>query len=119
MDRKEGEFLPYNQRLNGQTHQRFPIPDHSVPESPALTTAVLDAIDAHIGQGRLVYIHCRWGIGRTGTMIGCWLVRHGDTGAGALARLDELWQHCPESRHWDCPETREQEQYVLDWEEAR
>ena len=52
-------------------------------------------------------------------MINCWLVRHGHTGAEALARLDELWQGCPESRHQDCPETWEQKRHMLGWEEAR
>ena len=112
---QEGEWLPYSQWLITETHQRFPVVDSSVPESPELATAVLDAIDEHIAQGRTVYVHCRWGIGRTGTIIGCWLVRQGHTGTGALARLDELWRHCPESRYWDCPETWEQERYILDW----
>ena len=116
---QEGEFYPYTQWLGAETHQRFPIVDSSVPESRELATAVLDAIDEHIGQGRTVYLHCRWGIGRTGTILGCWLARHGHTGAGALARLNELWQHCPESRHWDCPDTREQERYILNWGEGR
>ena len=115
---QEGEFFPYAQWLGPETHQRFPIIDSSVPESPELTIAVLDAIDGQIARGRVVYVHCRWGIGRTGTIIGCWLARHGHTGASALARLDELWQHCPESVHWDCPETWEQEQYVLAWKEG-
>ena len=114
---EEGEWLPYSQWLTTETHQRFPVVDSSVPKSPELTTAVLDAIDEHIAQGRVVYVHCRWGVGRTGTIIGCWLARHGNYGAAALARLDELWQHCPESRNWDCPETWEQERYILSWEE--
>ena len=116
---QEGDLSPYSQWLDTATHQRFPIIDGSVPESPELTTAVLDAIDEHIGEGRTVYVHCLGGIGRTGTIVGCWLARHDHVGQEALDRLDELWQECPKSRYTRSPETWEQAQYVLNWEEGR
>ena len=31
-----------------------------------------------------MYLHCWGGVGRTGTVVGCWLVRHGRTGDEAL-----------------------------------
>jgi protein-tyrosine phosphatase len=79
--------------------------------------AILKAIDDHLRQGRLVYLHCWGGIGRTGTVVGCWLSRQGFQGTAALDRLRQLWQACPKSAHRMSPETHEQEQYIVHWEE--
>ena len=115
---EDGELYPYAQWLETEIHQRFPIVDTSVPDSLDITAAALNAIDDHISQGRTVYVHCMGGIGRTGTIIGCWLARHGPAGQAALDRLRELWQACPKSRHRQSPERREQERYILDWKEG-
>ena len=52
--------------------------------------AVLDMLDTALQAGQAVYLHCWAGIGRTGTVVGCYLVRHGLTGEQALARLVTL-----------------------------
>ena len=115
---KEGELYPYTEWLGTASHQRFPIVDTTVPHSPEVTAAALDAIDEHIAQGRTVYVHCMGDIGRTGTIIGCWLARHGRPGQAALDRVHELWSKCPKSRYRRSPERPEQEQYILNWEEG-
>ncbi|HMP42979.1 MAG TPA: protein-tyrosine phosphatase family protein, partial [Roseiflexaceae bacterium] len=61
-------------------HRRHPIRDLNVPATPAHMVAILDELDTAIGAGHTVYVHCWGGIGRTGTVVGCWLVRHGLTG---------------------------------------
>lgn len=110
-------LLPYFDLIGKTSHERFPIPDLSIPESPEITLAVLDTIDYHISQEHLVYLHCWGGVGRTGTMVGCWLSRHGYKGQTALDRLQTLWRKCPKSRYRKSPETREQEKYILEWKE--
>ncbi len=110
-------LLPYEDMLNGAHYQRFPIRDVSVPESIELMREILDAIDHHIGNNRIVYVHCWGGIGRTGTVVGCWLARHGVEGQAAYDRLQELWEHNPKSAVRRSPETLEQKQYILDWRE--
>ena len=39
--------------------------------------SILDAIDDSVKVGKPVYVHCWGGVGRTGMVIGCWLLRHG------------------------------------------
>jgi protein-tyrosine phosphatase len=115
-------LLPYDeclQRYQGVSHQRFAIRDVSVPRSKEVTVAILDAIDAHIAQGRTVYVYCWGGVGRTGLIDGCWLARHCRDGKSALLRLRELWQHCPKSLNRQSPETTEQERYIMNWKERR
>ena len=115
---EEKENLPpYAPFLNQATHQRFPIPDVSVPTSHKATSATLDAIDASIAEGKCVYLHCWGGRGRTGTIVGCWLVRHGRSGEEALEHLQELWSHNPKSINGPSPESEQQRQYILNWSE--
>ena len=116
-EKNEGLF-PYSDMIGTTSHQRFPIPDLSIPESSAATVAVLDTIDDHVKQGHVVYLHCWGGVGRTGVMVGCWLVRHGYKGQAALDRLHRLWRKCPKSLNRKSPETKEQELYILRWEES-
>lgn len=116
---EEGELEPYDQWLDSesQIHQRFPIRDAHTPANRQLTASVLDAIDEHIAAARPVYVHCHGGIGRTGTIVGCWLARHGEGGPEALGRLADLWEECPKSRWTRSPETTAQCLYVINWKE--
>lgn len=111
---------PYTHFINGHdiVYRRFPIRDRSVPRSAAWAREILDAIDGHIGDGRVVYVHCWGGVGRTGTIVGCWLSRHGYPGRSALERLQELWSSNPKADWRRSPETSEQERYIVDWNES-
>jgi len=96
-------------------HQRFAIGDFGLP-TPKLMTKILDSIDTELGKGRKIYLHCWGGIGRTGTTVGCYLVRRGKTGEQALRQLAEWWQTVPKSRvHVRSPETREQAEFIRSW----
>ena len=100
-------------------YHRLPIRDVSVPKSPAIMREILDEIAVSLGDGGVVYVHCWGGVGRTGTVVGCYLVRCGMTGDEALARVAELFKHM-EKYPWRrrSPETDEQEAYVRSWSEA-
>ncbi len=99
-------------------HERHPIVDMSVPRSPQQTAGILDAIDKALEDGRNVYVHCWGGVGRTGTVVGCWLVRNGMTGDEALAQIAEWWRGMEKSYyHPRSPQTHEQHAYVRYWAE--
>ncbi|NNJ11643.1 phosphatase [Chloroflexales bacterium ZM16-3] len=100
-------------------HRRMPIRDASLPDTPAIMVAILDALDTAIATGHTVYLHCWGGIGRTGTVVGCWLVRHGMTGDKALETIASHWQGV--EKHWRqprSPETDEQHAYVRGWSQG-
>ena len=97
------------------TYQRFPIGDFGLPTQAGMTD-ILDAIDAALAAGRKVYVHCWGGIGRTGTTVGCYLVRRGRSGEQALHQLAEWWRRVPKSTvHPRSPETDAQMNFVLRW----
>lgn len=97
-------------------YERHPIVDLDVPHSPAHAEAILDRIDALLAAGRVPYVHCWGGVGRTGTVIGCWLVRQGHSGEQALAVLAGHWATVEKrTRHRRSPETEAQRRYVLEW----
>ena len=100
--------------------ERFPIRDVSVPERPEDMAAILDHIDRRLANGRKVYVHCWGGVGRTGTVVGGYLVRRGASGEDALARLEDLWSTVSlvkQLYHPRSPETGEQEEMVRLWTE--
>ena len=94
------EMFPYSGLLKGEgiEYQRFPIVDENVPADPRQMAAILDAVDAALEAGRKVYVHCQGGVGRTGTVVACWLQRHGRTSAEALRELHGFWRTTERSR---------------------
>ena len=118
---EEGELAPYAPVLLEEAaarhlaveHCRMPIPDLGTPQ-PAEVTRILDYLDAALAAGRRVYVHCWGGIGRTGTIVGCYLVRHGQTGDQALAEIASRRQGTPDDYRL-APETADQRERVRNW----
>jgi hypothetical protein len=99
----------YDRELEaGVEYRRIAIADYSVP-APDAMREILDALDGSLARGRTVYLHCLGGRGRTGTVVGCWLVRHGLDGAAAIEQIAG-WRGDRAS-----PETDEQLGLVLRW----
>ncbi len=112
-------YEPLLQRLGANGVKRVPLPivDMNVPDSAEHAAAILDTIDRESANGGVVYVHCWGGIGRTGTIVGCWLVRHGMTGEEALTRVAELWATRPDSSWSTSPQTEAQFDFVRTWAE--
>jgi ADP-ribosyl-[dinitrogen reductase] hydrolase len=114
---RPGEIEPYDQALPFHIeYLRKPIRDHGVPEKREHMMEILDCLHDALRSGRPAYVHCRAGIGRTGTVVGCLLVERGLTGEQALDELARLWQQSERSKFWpNVPETEAQTDYVRLW----
>lgn len=96
----------------------MPIPDLRVCGDEQMRR-VLDAIDSALDTGQTVYLHCWGGVGRTGTVVGCWLVRHGRSGQEALDEVATLYASMSDvkrRKHPLSPETEAQRRTITRWE---
>lgn len=94
---------------------RLPIRDLSAPSPDAMRT-ILDVIDLSLEGTRPVYVHCLGGVGRTGTVIGCWLRRHRiSSPEEVLAVIARLRRADVERADRPSPETAAQRAMVVGW----
>lgn len=90
---------------SGMDYHHIPVEDFGVPTRDQALEAV-SWIRAHLGKGA-VMVHCRAGLGRTGTIIGVYLV---ETGMDPSDAIETIRTNRPGSL-----EVREQERFVLEW----
>ena len=112
---EEGELTPYAHLLpEGVMHRRFPIVDVSVPDSCEEMQSIVDYINESLNSSPMakVYVHCWGGVGRTGTVIGCYYAYQGCGFTLALQKLRVSFKQCPKSVTRKSPETMEQEMFI-------
>jgi len=124
---ESGELIPYTSILGQRAallgiepstieYHRFPIRDRCLPESIDLMYDVLETLRDNQNRGRISAVHCRGGIGRTGMVIGCWLVESGvaKNGAEALAIIAREWKSVEKCKRYPhSPETGPQFDFVF------
>jgi len=114
---RHGEpFVPYQAPFSrrGISFARMPIKDMQIPSREQMI-AILDEVDRSIAAGAPTYVHCWGGKGRTGTVVGCWLVRHGMAQPErALERIKELQALCG-GQLSPSPENEPQRDFVRGW----
>ena len=70
----------------GLTELHLPVRDFTPPTLSQIETAI-EAIEDAVAAGRRVAVHCAAGLGRTGTLLACYLVRQGMTADEAIVRV--------------------------------
>lgn len=113
---EEGELKPYKPFLDSDmTHYRFPIIDQFIPRN---TEGVCQLIDEIISIHKETpeakfYIHCWGGVGRTGTIVACFLARTHHLGyEDAVSKLKHLFNDCPKSAYRVTPENDKQLKFI-------
>lgn len=90
---------------------RLGIKDFSIPKQEYMIE-ILNTIDKSISNNKKVYVHCMGGLGRTGTVIGCYLISKNITeNNNALNYISLLRTGLKGSS----PETEKQRKMVENW----
>lgn len=97
-------------KQHGIASIHFPIPDVGVPRSMDELDSLLRDIEARLAKQERVVIHCLGGIGRTGTIATCLLLRRG-------LPLEEATRIVQETRCAGFPEGRAQSAFVKHYAE--
>jgi len=126
------ELFPYYPHLSARCallgidvdsieYHNFPIRDRSLPESIEFVRDILTVLRDNERRGRISAVHCRGGIGRTGLVVGCWLVECGvaKDGDDALRMIAEEWKMVEKCKRFPCsPETGPQFEFVKSFSRA-
>lgn len=103
-----------NQANKKVSVHRFPIPDLSITSTEKMKE-IIHLINNLINNGKKVYVHCWGGVGRTGTVVGCYLIEQNmATIDNVLQTIDYLKRTTPISER-NSPETDEQVNFILNW----
>jgi protein-tyrosine phosphatase len=117
---EDGEFLDYENEISffakgsGKRIEivRKAIPDYGVPDKK-LMDDILETIENALQKNRKIFVHCYGGIGRTGTVVGCYLLKN------RLADKSNVFDKIKELRKdlavTKSPETEEQRKFVLNY----
>jgi protein-tyrosine phosphatase len=92
-------------RTQGMNFTSFPIPDRQIPRSDAKWIEILETVSDALSTGKNVLIHCRQGIGRSGLVAACLLVKKGMSPGAAIESVSA-------ARGVSIPETVEQRDWI-------
>jgi atypical dual specificity phosphatase len=96
-------------KRNKLSNLHLPIYDREAP-SMAQTYMLIRRMQVLLDQGSVLSVHCRAGIGRTGTILAAWLIREGGLSAtSAIERLRTIYKAYVQ--------TEVQERFLQDFEQ--
>jgi len=91
----------------------WPFVEHGVPTIEEMQQ-ILDELDEALEDGLLAFVHCHYGVGRTGMVVGCWLIRHGiASGEDVLHHIERLRVRL--NSPWKSPNVSSQRRWVSAW----
>jgi len=99
-------------------YRRLPITDLDVPPHSQMVET-LDIIDGGLLGNIPIYVHCLGGIGRTGTVVGCWLARHGIEQGQAVIDLVRKLRRNEVHASIASPETARQRRFICEWKQGK
>ena len=116
-DHDGNPFYDYSQHLQSLNMRMIgmPIVDLSIPNKVEMTD-ILHRIDENIKNELPVYVHCWGGIGRTGTVVGCYLIQNGYANRENVFDYINYLKRTTNAAHRASPETEEQMEFVRQWE---
>ena len=96
-----GEYCDLHeiQQKSGFEVHYLPIADECAPDIGELQTAI-DWVDQIIWQGKKVLVHCRFGVGRTGTFVTAYLLSIGLDLKGASKLLKKTRANPTQYAQW-------------------
>lgn len=113
---EEGELSTYAPLLyEGASHHRFPIVDQGIPNSIEDVRKLVSTIRQihEDNPAAKVYIHCWGGVGRTGTIVGCFLATElGTDYTDTIQELKRRWSDCLKSDRRISPENSLQYDFI-------
>lgn len=112
---EEGELRPYSHLLPEKvSYLRFPIKDVSTPDSLEEVKELINEIEKYQISGERCYIHCWGGVGRTGTIVACYLAHIMKSASidEVLLNLRKSFSMMPKSKYRMTPETASQRMFI-------
>jgi protein-tyrosine phosphatase len=96
------------------TFDQISIKDFTVPTERQIVR-ILNQIDICIKYDKPLYVHCWGGKGRTGTVVGCYLARHGMAAdIDVIEMIRDLRKNTEDFSDLS-PETSKQINMVINW----
>jgi len=96
---------PVETKAQGMKFDSLPIPDRQIPRSESTLAEALEKVNDALAAGKNVVVHCRQGIGRSGLVAACLLVKNGMSPGAAVEAVSA-------ARGLTIPETTEQREWI-------
>lgn len=91
---------------SGLEYLNFPIEDHQVPDDREAAMAFIHSLKDELSEGKNIAIHCRGGVGRTGTLAAALML-------ACDLKPEELFETLHKARGKPMPATDAQRAWVL------
>lgn len=109
------KFLPTsNSVLERVYYTRYEIEDYSVCDKETMDN-IIAKINGFLESGFKLYLHSRGGVGRTGLVIGCWLIKRGYTFDEAIKKMAEMFKESAASAYTTLPDNKKQIDFIKNY----